>query len=476
MKCLIALAYLLVEWGIHLYTVGLHQQACGFIVPFALDALHLGQQCAEGGTEGRVVGDLHIGLSFPLHHFGSFRRMGQCPSGDERPVAHVGFFYLVARLNADKLGYQSVHHVGVILCLIGFLAGKQAQLQHLLVGDIVEAEQVGTCFFDGAAVSLQRVRVHAGSQPSASVPQTFVKVGMEAVAAGIVLGDHLQCGLVYDKLLEHAAGLGCFVVGMDEVADGDALAAMLATNPVAVGEIDAYGTAGVQVAAQHGSCDHAGRHAFAHGLPVGRVDGRMVFKPLCVVAQFLCPGAGLGIREISIAFPTGLQSQRVAIHFGETVHEIHLAGCVGHPFDGIAVEGVQVARAVETDECADDGLLLLVLGVGEGGLQHPDDVVNGLPVQSSAAIGVLGQPAVGPSHKPAVHAMHDGSVRVAVFFLSGVELLGLLLCDAFLVVVTGRGEQQVLPVGLVHTLGQDVGREDDGAERIQQMGHRLPLC
>ena len=105
---------------------------------------------------------------------------------------------------------------------------------------------------------------------------------MEVIAGIAVLGNEFARGLVDDELLVHAVAVGRLVVGIGEVADGDALGTVLATHPVAVGQIDADGSGGIEVAGKNGGGDNLGGNALALRFLKARVNGTVVFKPLGV--------------------------------------------------------------------------------------------------------------------------------------------------------------------------------------------------
>ena len=89
--------------------------------------------------------------------------------GNQRTVSHVCLFYLIAWRNTYQLGHQTIHHIGIILCLIGLAIRQQAEFYEFRVGDIVQAKQVGTCFLNGIAVSFQRIGVSTWKQLSAAM-------------------------------------------------------------------------------------------------------------------------------------------------------------------------------------------------------------------------------------------------------------------------------------------------------------------
>ena len=84
--------------------------------------------------------------------------------GYECPITHVGFLYLMPRLDAYQLRHQAVHDIGIIGGLIGFGIGQKAQVDELLVGHVIQAKEVGTGFLNGIAIGLQGIRVGTGQE------------------------------------------------------------------------------------------------------------------------------------------------------------------------------------------------------------------------------------------------------------------------------------------------------------------------
>ena len=83
--------------------------------------------------------------------------MGEAPARDDRPVAHVRFLNLIARLDAHELGEQTVHHIVIILALVSLGIRHKSQLNELWVSEIIQSEEVGAGLLNGAAVGFQRI-------------------------------------------------------------------------------------------------------------------------------------------------------------------------------------------------------------------------------------------------------------------------------------------------------------------------------
>ena len=185
-------------------------------------------------TQFLVVIDFYVGLAFLLdqfHHLvGPSVFVG--PAGDEGAVAHVGLFDGIAQVDAHQLRHQTIKHIAVVLAFVGFEVRRQAEFHQFRVGHIVETKQIGACLFDGRAIGLECVGVGTGQELTAAVAQTLVEVGVKVVA-GITIGvDDFSRRLIDYKLSVHAVAVGRFVVGVGEIADGDAFRTMLSAHPV----------------------------------------------------------------------------------------------------------------------------------------------------------------------------------------------------------------------------------------------------
>ena len=131
--------------------------------------------------------------------------------------------------------------MSVVLGLIGFGIGEQAQFDHLGVADVVETEEVGAGLLDGRAMCLQRVGVYTGEQLARAMSETLVQVGMEVAGEGVVLLDEAALFGAIHELFVEAVAQCCQVVSLGEVTDGHRLRAMYAAYPVRVGQVDTDG-------------------------------------------------------------------------------------------------------------------------------------------------------------------------------------------------------------------------------------------
>ena len=113
-QLLITLEHLGMQVGIYLNGITLNKGACCLVVAFALDALNLGKQTGNEGSQLNIIGDFNVGFTIALNQFDGITVL-ITPMCYQCTVTHVSFFELIARCNADELSHKAVHHIGVIL-------------------------------------------------------------------------------------------------------------------------------------------------------------------------------------------------------------------------------------------------------------------------------------------------------------------------------------------------------------------------
>ena len=251
------------QFRFYFHCVCFHHSAGCLEIALALDALDFVQQLSEEFTELFVVIHLHVSLSVLFHEFGHLvgSTLLECPFGYQLTVTHMGFFYIVTQLDTYQLSHQSVHHVRIIFSLISIVVRSQSQFTHLGIRQIIQAEEVGTGFFDGRAVCLQGIGVNSWKQLTRAMTQTFMQVGMEVAGQVAILFKVCLFHFAINELVRESVAMGSLVISISEVSDGYRLRAMYATNPVGVRKIDADGCSRIKVARNDGTCNHLGRHA-----------------------------------------------------------------------------------------------------------------------------------------------------------------------------------------------------------------------
>ena len=262
---------------IDIHGILLYQLACCLEITLALDSLNLCKEFSEKMTELPVIIHLHIGAGgydislsilqgilgrsiayFFRNQFHGSLGMLQRPPGNEGTVSHVRLLYLVTLLDSDSLGEQTVHQITVILRLVSFIIRSQPQLNQLMVSHIVQTEEIGSRLLYRVAIRLQGIRIGARKKLTAAVSQTLVKVGMQVVGNISILVHQRHSLLIDDKLISESVALSRLVVGISQVADGNALRTVLLTDPVGIRQIDADSRSRIFLSAKHRRTDYIG--------------------------------------------------------------------------------------------------------------------------------------------------------------------------------------------------------------------------
>ena len=359
------------------------------------------------------------------------------------------------------------------MCFPCLSVGQQSQFQQFLVGHVVETEEVGTRLLYCIAIGFQGIGIHSVEQLSASMPQALMQVGMQVITHICIAFYQLHRISIYNKLLLHAATLSSPVVCFCKIAYGYAFASMLCPDPVGIGQVDANGCRGVFIAPEHGSTYHIGSDSLHLLLAEGGIDGRMVFKPLCIVADGFCALGSLLILVFHNALPRGFEPQRVAIHFYESVYKIYLSLGGTHPLYAIVIKVCKLSRFVISDKFFQYTVLCIVLAHIQCLGQPIHNATDGLSVEATLLPHQFVQ-AIFILYQARVQAKR-GRMFTRYTFLCCVVALHLLLAHT-IVVVAGRCLHQVFTLCLVHPFGHIFRKEDGRIQFIKQFLHRLMFC
>ena len=142
-------------------------------------------------------------------------------------------------LNADKLSHQSIHHICIILSLKCIFIRSQTKFYHLLIGQIIKAEQVGTRFFDGRTICFQSILIYAGQQLSRTMPQTFMQIGMKVARQIRVLVYPFFFFRTIYKLIHKTVTMSSLIISICQIANSYGFRSVNTTNPIRVRQIDA---------------------------------------------------------------------------------------------------------------------------------------------------------------------------------------------------------------------------------------------
>ena len=462
---------------INIHGILLYQLACRLIIPLALDSLNLGKEFSEEMTELPVIIHLHIGAGgydislsilqgilgrsiayFFRNQFHGSLGMLQGPPGNEGTVSHVRLLNLIPLLDSDGLGEQTVHQITVILRLESFIIRSQSQLNQLMISHIVQAEEIGPRLLYRIAIRLQGIRISARKKLTATMSQTLVKVGMQVIGDISILVHQRHSLLIDDKLISESVALSRLVVGICQVADGNALRTVLLADPVGIRQIDADSRSRIFLSAEHRRTDHVGSNAFDLRFSETGIHRRMILKPLCILTDGLGALGSLQVLIFHDSLPGSFQTEWVAIYLDESVDEIHHTFVLLYPGDTVSVEILEITGAIELHEQVDDMLLSLILSEFLRLEQPGNDFLDRLAIESIllphqlnhlvVALGELGVESV------------RWRCRVRRILQSGIESLHFRL-GHILIEIAGRGLYQVFAIGLVHSLRHHLRVEDD---------------
>ena len=239
-------------------------------ITFTLDSLNLCQQAGYQLSKLLIIRDFNEGFALTLHQ-SDHVAMLITPMGNKGPVTHMGFLYLATWRDTDQLRHQSIHHISIILRLISLTIRHQSQLHQLFISDIIQSEEIGPRFLYRIAVSLQGIRIHTRQELSATMSQALMEIRMQVVTDIPILLNQLKRLCINHKLLLESITMGRLVVGIGNIANGNALTTVLRTNPVCIRQVDTYGRRWIFIATQHRCTDHTGCNALHHRLTETRI-------------------------------------------------------------------------------------------------------------------------------------------------------------------------------------------------------------
>ena len=158
------------------------------------------------------------------------------------------------------------------------------------------------------------------------------------------------------------------------------------------------------------------------------------------------------VDNVNIALPTCFKSERVTIYFGKSIRKIDLTFRFVYPKNGILVEGFEVACFVERHKLVDNGPLFVVFRILPSLAEHLANTINCIAVKPSTTPDILVERAIGIAFQTAVQANHRWSLWVSLLFEFGIKAFRFGLGNAFFVVITRGGQQQILTISLVDAL------------------------
>ncbi len=275
------------------------------------------------------------------------------------------------------------------------------------------------------------------------------------------------------ELLVEAVAFGSLGVGVGDVVDGDRLGAMVTSDPVSIGQVDADGGGRVGVATEDGGSDHLCGDPFHLFLLEAVVDGRVVFEPLGIVADCLGSFGSLLALEVDHRLPGGFQAEGIGIGLNEAVDEVDTRLGVGYPFHRVVVECFQIAAPVIIDQQGDHLFLMVVFGYCNRFLQPSDDSFDRLVIHAAQLPDLFGHLTVDLAHF-AVESIGERCL-VGRILHSIVECFHLLLGNP-LVEVDCRGGHDVAAGSLAHAFGHHCRVEHHRQDLIEGLIGSHPVA
>ena len=161
---------------------------------------------------------------------------------------------------------------------------------------------------------------------------------MEVIDEETVFFDRFPFGVAPHEFLVESVSLCGFVIGRSDIFDSYRFGTVHMAYPVGIGQIDTDGGRGIAIAGENGSRDDFGRYAFDLFFLECGIGGGVVFEPLGIGADDFGAVGGVEVFEIYDRFPTAFQSDRVAIHFYESVYKVDTGIEVGYPLYRVFVK------------------------------------------------------------------------------------------------------------------------------------------
>ena len=145
---------------------------------------------------------------------------------------------------------------------------------------------------------------------------------MQFVCQVCIFIDIVQLCLAVNKFLIKAIAMSSLIIRISNVADGNRLGTMLATNPVGIRQIDTNSRRRIKVSCKNSRSNHFSRHTFHFLFLKLLINRRVVFKPLRIGTDNLCTMSCLQIFKVDQRLPAGFHTQWITITFCKSIHKI----------------------------------------------------------------------------------------------------------------------------------------------------------
>ncbi len=117
---------------------------------------------------------------------------------------------------------------------------------------------------------------------------------------------------------------------------------MVSANPVGVGKINSDGGCGIACTTQLSYRDYFSRNTFYLFFFETWVNWRMIFKPLCIIANNFSTLCCFHIFEINNSFPSGFHSHWVVINLNKSIYIIYMRINILNPKHVVNVPSFQI--------------------------------------------------------------------------------------------------------------------------------------
>ena len=200
--------------------------------------------------------------------------------------------------------------------------------------------------------------------------------------------DAQQFCVVVHKFLKYPTA-SSFVVGVDDVSEGNRLGAMNLSNPVAVGQVHTDWSAGGCIACLASNIDHVVRDPHHLRLLVCIHEWHVIFKPLSAVHECGHARTCIEILDFNDGLITACVPQRIVVDLNESIDVVHVSFSVLNPVDVVEAPFFQISRLVVGHEIPKCRSLLVILGILNRLVQPLDDFCDALAIQSIQAVNIL---------------------------------------------------------------------------------------
>ena len=130
-----------------------------------------------------------------------------------------------------------------------------------------------------------------------------MQIGMQIIGDKSVFLQSLALLVAPDKFFIEAIALRSSVVCLGDILDRNGFRTMIASDPVGIRQVYADRGCRIAIASQHGNRNHFGTDSFYLFFLKPFIYRRMIFEPLCIVADHFRPLRRLLVYKVHGRFP-----------------------------------------------------------------------------------------------------------------------------------------------------------------------------